>query len=319
MRFVFRHYFSISHIFLSLVSWKKYWLHFEFLELSVLRNPHFANTFSVSRNLLRMQQTIEIQKQIDNYLSIVQNILNQNTYQNQSPENYLFLKILERFSINLDSTNILLSEVETKTYREFSIKLILRTNLLDFIIINFLGNLISKIKSPTDYENDIKYQESLDKILCEQASYDFKNLKLLLSKGIITREEYEAKINIIFKVFKIYISEVNIDYQYPERNLKYNKFLSVVEMFKQFSENNLTKKFANVYELYHKFSKYEHVGLLTHHYQIENKNLILNDILFAIKFCIKGTLICTHLINHSDENINNLIEIEENLDTINYS
>ena len=266
-----------------------------------------------------MQQTINIIKQIDNYLIIVQRVLNQNSYKNQSPENYLFLKILERFTINLDSTKVLLAEIDKRTYREFSIKLILRTSLLDFIILSYLGNLITKINAPDDYKNEEKYQEGINKILCEQAMYDFKNLKLLLSKGVISNDEYEKKIQIIFSVFKIYISGKNIDLKNPEKSLKYNKFLSIVEMFKQLSENDITKKFANVYELYHKFSKYEHIGLLTHHYQIEDNNLILNDIVFAIKFCIKGSLLCTQLLNHTNDEIKKIEEIEENFNNINYS
>ena len=252
----------------------------------------------------------KIMKILDKFIIVAQDILNKNYY-NSQPEYFLFLKVFERFSVNIESVNILLADLENNISREVPIKLILRANLLDFILINYLGNLISKIKCKGD-EFEIEYLKELDKILCEQAKYDFGNLKLLKNDNIITDQEYKDKIDEILKVFHIYISG-EINYDNPIKNLKYKEFTPVKFKFRESCKNELTKKFANIYPLYQKFSKYEHVGLLTQHYQSEDHQKIIDDIIFAIKFCVKGSLFCCHMINCDDAEIEMIKQIEEEL------
>lgn len=144
------------------------------------------------------------------------------------------------------------------------------------------------------------------------------SLQLLLGKNIISKEQYKSQSENVINVFRDYFIE-DINVSNPLESLKHSNFTTVKEMFKRISNSELTFKFSNVYPLYNKFSKYEHLGLLTHHYQLEAYQDIMNDILFALKFCIKGSLFCVHLINHTDENINTIIEIEDQLNLIAYA
>lgn len=244
-------------------------------------------------------------------------VIDKNSPTKKNLESFLFLKVLERFYINIDSIIVLLVGIQNHPHREFSLKLIIRTNLLDFIIITYLTTFISSISSEVDKENEDIYLLNLEKILCEQASYEIKNIKLLHDKGIITAQEYKRKIEILIAVFSIYF-EKDIDYNNPVKSLKYSKFISITEMFKKISANEITSKFSNVYELYQKFSKYEHIGLLTHYYQSEKFEQIMNDIIFGLKFCIKGSLFCIHMLNHDEKSLEAIKEIEENIKRIKY-
>lgn len=183
-----------------------------------------------------------------------------------------------------------------KFYREFSISILLRSGLLDYLTILYLKSFYTQINQEQSIFESSYYSE-LEKLLTNQI---FRMLKFTMSnKAELPDELYNKYIDTIYED-NYFLFAKKANYNNPIESLRYNKgFITnpkILERLKK-CENEIGRAYISVYNLYDEYSKYDHFGLHGVKYQRLNINTLFGNILKSLFFTSDGLKIALSFIN----------------------
>jgi hypothetical protein len=197
----------------------------------------------------------------------------------EKPTHFVFQNYLERFIFNLEATNVLLKEYLTKPSMEHSIGMLIRSSLLDFLTIQYLTSYgFDKV----DENSFIKIGNS---ILCDHIHNTFKYYKIT---EVDTGIEFKEEVDNLRALFPFLFNDEPINYSEPAKNLIGGRLSTTTDMYNRIKVHPKTKKFAKVYELYSYYSKYEHFGILSHHFQKRGEDTNFNNMVWGLHYMILG-------------------------------
>ncbi len=197
----------------------------------------------------------------------------------EKPTHFVFQNYLERFIFNFEAITLLLKEYLSKPTMEHSIGMLVRSSLLDFLTIQYLT---SYGFDKADEKTFIKIGNS---ILCDHIHNTFKYYKIT---GTDIGIEFKEEVDNIRALFPFLFNDEPINYNEPGKNLIGGRLSSTTDMYNRIKVNPMTKRFAKVYELYSYYSKYEHFGILSHHFQKRGEDTNFNNMVWGLHYMILG-------------------------------
>ena len=190
---------------------------------------------------------------------------------------FFMINYFERIVYSLDTVRILIPIYKRNSNYETSIGLILRTSLLDFMTITYLSSV--EIKRPNSSDTEIH------KIIADQIDKTIKYLKTVKNKGAITIKQFQIAIKNLFDTYPFLFSQY--DLEHLDKKIKY-KFVSPAGMFTHIFDTPQTRPFANAYDTYNYYSKYEHFGIQTHQIQRRGEIECISMMTIAINYSLQG-------------------------------
>lgn len=238
-------------------------------------------------------------------------------------ELFMFINLLERFTVHLLGINQLLKQYANNPALEQPIGLIARAGLLDFMIITYISSYQADIGYSADPDGS-RYKQQLNKILCDQVQFTFKFAREAKNSSIISTDEYKQVVeSTVHNYSFLFTDNVIDDYEKPETKLVEQKTISPVQLFKRIHSHSLTIKFSMIYDLYTYYSKYEHFGIMTHFMQRQGVDVDMERIFGAVQYLIKGMGATFRYLagpeNILEKEINELDKLEEDFVLLTYN
>lgn len=201
--------------------------------------------------------------------------------------------LLERLSKAAKGLKVLLSSINSNQDLEFSCGIILRSSLLDILIVQNLYKILIENEESTksEAEKEAIVKDFCDKMLADGLENTVKYIKSAKDVNIINQQQladtYKNFVNNYQKFFEPYANDGTI----PKP--KYN-FISPDKLFKQLANTPKLKELAKIYDSYLFFSKYDHFGIL--YYETSRQSYLekLNRIRRGVELFI-GTQAILHL------------------------
>lgn len=161
-----------------------------------------------------------------------------------TPETFMHLNFLERFTSCLYGINPLLKEFRENRWVEMGIGLTLRAALLDFMTLLYLDSY--KSEDATD-----EFENKLNSFMCDTISNTIKYAKVCKDVGAITNLEYEDVVSGLHEGYNtLFKPDEPLNIGRPEDTLIGGRFASPIEQFKRIYQHRLTKVHAGVYDAY---------------------------------------------------------------------
>lgn len=222
------------------------------------------------------------------------------------PHEFSLTLFLERFSDNSRSLSILIKLLNIYPNIETSIGLILRSCLLDFVIINYLI-IIRETKG------EDAYIEELNKLMFDNIVRTVKILKTYWDTGYINKTEYEERILSLKSNCSYYLTILKIED--IESIPDCNKFLTPIQLFRKIQSNSKYKKNSYAFVLYDWYSKYDHFGILSYAFPrwSDTKNIL--RITQSISYLLEGMAFVLILLNEHEYS-DKLLELMDDLDNL---
>jgi hypothetical protein len=199
---------------------------------------------------------------------------------------FFCIGLLERLANNSKALKVLLSEVHKNPALEFGCGIIMRSALLDSLIVLKLYSLIlaNEAGTKTQGEKDAVIKDYCDTILSDGLSNTLGYFKVAKDTHIITEEQYTDTLNEFAKKYEHFFQPHAGDGSVP--NLKIIKYYSPTNLFKDIAANPTLKELSKQYDAYLYFSKYDHFGIL--YYEVSRQNHLeqIDRIQKAIEFFV---------------------------------
>lgn len=236
----------------------------------------------------RLNTLIEIIEDGIKYSTAAIKVLPDN--EGHSPETFMHLNFLERFTSCLYGIYPLMKEFRANRWVEMGIGLTLRASLLDFMTLLYLDSY----KSEGTVE---EFEDKLTSFMCDTISNTLKYSKVCKDVGVLDIQEYESVINDLYNSYNaLFKPGEGPNIEKPESSLIGVRFATPVEQFKRIYQQQLTKNHAGVYDAYIYYSKYEHFGIVTYDLKRLGKNEEFEQIHTSLRFLFRGlTLILAYL------------------------
>jgi len=199
---------------------------------------------------------------------------------------FIFCSLLDRAAINLLTIRILIERLEKQPSMEGPIGILLRSNLLDYMIGIYMRSAIKKglnLRDGKDYLN-----EAIQPIVADQIKYALLYLKMSKNSGNCSDEVFRNGVEKLHESYRVLFKQGEINYLEPEKMLKQPSSISATELFKKISASEDKQYTSGLYDLYQLYSKYDHFGLLTNHLQSRGTIVKYKTILEAIKYVAQG-------------------------------
>lgn len=201
--------------------------------------------------------------------------------------------LLERLSKAAKGLKALLSDINNNQDLEFSCGIILRSSLLDILIVQNLYKILieNEESTKTEIEKEEIVKTFCDKMLADGLENTVKYIKAANDVGIINQQQltdtYKNFANKYQKFFEPYANDGTA----PKP--KYT-FISPDKLFKQLANTPKLKELSKIYDSYLFFSKYDHFGIL--YYETSRQSYLekLNRIRRGVELFI-GTQAVLHL------------------------
>lgn len=201
--------------------------------------------------------------------------------------------LLERLSKAAKGLKVLLSGINSNQDLEFSCGIILRSSLLDILIVQNLYKILIENEESTksEAEKEEVVKDFCDKMLADGLENTVKYIKAAKDVNIINQQQladtYKNFVSNYQKFFEPYANDGTL----PKP--KYN-FISPDKLFKQLANTPKLKELAKIYDSYLFFSKYDHFGIL--YYETSRQSYLekLNRIRRGVELFI-GTQAILHL------------------------
>lgn len=175
---------------------------------------------------------------------------------------YFCIGMLERLGGSSLAVRELLPKINANPTLDFSCGLILRSFLLDYLVIVILYKII--------YENDLEkreFEEAKKKVetFCNECLSDglpqtLTYIKAAVEAKILTPEKEKEIYNNMARNYKIFFEPHDADGTLPI--LKNKKQINARELFKEIANHPDISNLAIVYDLYVYYSKYDHFGIM---------------------------------------------------------
>ena len=175
---------------------------------------------------------------------------------------YFSIGLLERLSKSAISLKLLLTNLEDQKALEYSIGVILRSSILDTLIVyNFYKHLLEAEdgnRTQTEKEDIIK--PFCDLVLSDGLSQTLKYVKMANQMNVISNESllnvYHNLTTNLSGFFEKYENDGS------EPILLHKKPLSPTSLFRTIANTPGLKDYTAIYDLYLFFSKYDHYGIM---------------------------------------------------------
>ncbi|MBK9801301.1 MAG: hypothetical protein IPP56_16795 [Bacteroidetes bacterium] len=198
---------------------------------------------------------------------------------------FSYINFLGRFTFNFDSINILLRHYKERPNIETSIGLIIRSSLLDFMIVTYLATYHADNNSKEGEDN---FDKQFDGFMADHIHNTIKYLKVSRNTGLISESIYKQAIENSWHTYHFLFTDTLIDYENPESKLISKEFKSPKHLFMRIHSHPLTKRFSKVYDFYTYYGKYEHFGIMTHYMQRQGINKDFNTMIGSLKYMVIG-------------------------------
>ena len=206
-----------------------------------------------------------MQKTIEHLNFINFHCTNTERYLNDAELNliqYTCIGLLERLSSSTLALSKLLPLINTNKNLDFSCGLILRSSILDYLIV-----LTMYIHVLDDEENEIMIDNPNNSVLafCNKCLGDglpqtFTYINAAKDAGIISQEKRETIFNNMARNYKMFLEPYEGDGTTPKA--KCNQRINAREMFIAIAKHPDIKDFAKIYDSYVGYSKYDHFSVL---------------------------------------------------------
>lgn len=201
--------------------------------------------------------------------------------------------LLERLSKAAKGLKVLLSDINNNQDLEFSCGIILRSSLLDILIVQNLYKILieNEASAKTEAEKEEIVKEFCDKMLADGLENTVKYIKAARDVNIINQQQladtYKNFVKNYSKFFEPYANDGTV----PKP--KYT-FISPDKLFKNLANTPKLKELSKIYDSYLFFSKYDHFGVL--YYETSRQSYLekLNRIRRGVELFI-GTQAILHL------------------------
>ncbi|MBK7884417.1 MAG: hypothetical protein IPJ81_11985 [Chitinophagaceae bacterium] len=205
---------------------------------------------------------------------------------------FFCIGLLERLKNTSLALKALLDKINSNPSLEFACGIIIRSALLDKLIVLNLYEVLSKNQttSITESEKEEIVKNFCEEMLSDGLAHTLKYVKAAKDVNLITHKK-------LLEIFKNFVSKHKIFFE-PYANdgsmpvVKY-KYTSPEKLFKKLANTPL-KALSNIYDTYLFFSKYDHFGIL--YYEVSKQKYIeqLDRISKAIELFV-GTQSILHL------------------------
>jgi hypothetical protein len=196
---------------------------------------------------------------------------------------FFCIGLLERLSNSSVALKKLLEEINAIPSLEYACGIILRSTLLDALIVLNLYNLIIENETSTKTEDE---KEQIIKEFCETLLSDglentLKYIKVARDVNILTHNELANNYRNLVDKFQNFFEPFVNDEGVPV--VKNKNWYSPTDLFKKIANNPKLKGISKIYDSYLFFSKYDHFGIL--YYEVRRQENITR--LKLISNCIE--------------------------------
>jgi hypothetical protein len=223
---------------------------------------------------------------------------------------FFCLYMLERLNFSASGLHVLSKEMQSKTQLEYSAGIITRTVLLDYmIVLNAHVIILENIKSSDEIVP--KLDEFCSIMLSDCLNHTIKDIEKLRIPQTDLIKLYKG----IVKAYPDSFEEYNDDGSVPRP--KISKRIPAGKLFEKLFNSKELRKYADVYQAYLFYSKYDHFGKI--YYDIIRDDFSerfrkLNEVVKIFPRFLMFTLSILVIINPS----NNFLEKEFN-ESIDYN
>lgn len=230
--------------------------------------------------------------------SFLENISGKNLSSKYRLSTEFILEVLNRFNSNSIVVSNLLSQYNKNATLIHPIGLLIRSSLLDFIMLMYLNS-----QNNGEIINNKEWVEfQLKNIYCNQLEHtqkDFNNFKKINENYNVTQLN-----DLLVEKFPDYFINSTC-------KLKNHTSISIINMILAMKNNPYTKSFVGVYERWSLYSKYEHYGALTYEMQRIKEINILSDICISILVVLNGITNCFNMLPQMNDKIivDNVIKV----------
>lgn len=195
---------------------------------------------------------------------------------------FFAITMFERLAKVSKGLRTLLNNVENENDLEFSCGIILRSSILDMLIVKNVYKIIIEGEGSAKNENEIQQdvQDFCNKVIADGLDNTIKYIKVAKDVGIIDQQKMIDAYTIFVNKYKDYFEPYLFDGSLPK--CKY-EFIAPEKLFKGLANNSEMKKLSQIYDAYLLFSKYDHYGVLYY----EASRMPIEKKLFRIKSTIE--------------------------------
>lgn len=198
----------------------------------------------------------------------------------------------ERFIFCFDSIKLLLIGYNEKTFsKDFTIALVLRSSLVDFLNVIYLKIYYQEYNPSIQTENN--YKTELGKTLCSHLRRVFDRFKKEYLSGNFKEQDYTKTINRFYNDYIfLFDPDMKFDIKDPARNLIFKKEISNKMIIDKISSQSdiRTRNYGRAIGLFELYSKYEHYGILSRRTQRVDVNERFRNILESLELLIEGAI-----------------------------
>lgn len=225
---------------------------------------------------------------------------------------FFCIGLLERLASSALALKILLEKINNNLSLEYACGIILRSTLLDTLIVFNLYNILidNEASEKTKDEKEQIVKRFCDTILSDGLDNTLKYIKAARDVNTITQQQLEDTYRNFVLKHQNFFEPYSNDGSKPV--LKNEKYYSPAELFKKIANSPHLKDLSKIYDSYLFFSKYDHFGIL--YYEVSRQKYIeqLNRISKGVELFI-GTQSILHLTlrmySNNDSFLNHQSEI----------
>lgn len=210
-------------------------------------------------NRQSMQKTIDHLNFINSHCIETERYLNKESL---SLIQYTCIGLLERLSSSALALSVLLPLINTKQNIDFSCGLILRSSILDYLIVlNIYIHVLEKENSENPIEEDKDPVLAFcTKCLADGLPQTFSYINAAKKAGVISPQQQEIIFNNMAKNYAVFLESHPGDGSTPKTKSKH--LINARDLFIKIADHPDIKDFAKIYDSYVGYSKYDHFGVM---------------------------------------------------------
>ena len=185
---------------------------------------------------------------------------------------FFCIGLLERLSSSSLALNTLLDKMNANPSLEYACGIILRSTLLDALIVLNLYNILieNEASTKTDADKEQIVKEFCDTMLSDGLENTLKYIKAAKDVNIINQQQLKDTYKNFVEGRQMFFEPYTNDGSIPV--VKNKKYYSPTELFKRIANNPKLKELSKIYDSYLFFSKYDHFGIL--YYEVSRQQYI---------------------------------------------
>ena len=225
---------------------------------------------------------------------------------------FFCIGLLERLTSSSLALKTLLHQINANPSLEFACGIILRSALLDTLIVLNLYNILidNEASNKTEAEKEQIVKEFCDTMLSDGLENTLKYIKAAKDVNIITQQQLTDTFKNFTASHQIFFEQYANDGSIPV--LKNKKYYSPTELFKKLANSPNLKELSKIYDSYLFFSKYDHFGIL--YYEVSRQKYLdqLERICKGIELFV-GTQSILHLALRMYSGNDNFLNEQSNI------